>query len=218
MTIRPPKYGNTRLGYLIAAIAAHDSNKCLLWPFAVDRDGYGKLTVYENGRKITVKAHRVAFKMVHGKWPVPIALHSCDNPACFNPRHISEGDNALNQQQKVMRGRSLRGVMQHKAKLTEELVVQARAEYARGNVTFKALSLKYGVNDVAMRWAVTGIHWAHVPGAVLSKQHVPRRHTHCKRGHLLTPDNVYVSKGHRACRTCNLTKAYRRGQQSKEAQ
>lgn len=28
--------------------------------------------------------------------------------------------------------------------------------------------------------------------------------THCKRGHPLIPDNLYVSVGKRSCRTCNL--------------
>lgn len=44
-------------------------------------------------------AHRVAFRLVHGRWPVPQALHGCDNPLCCNAEnleHVHEGTAAQN--------------------------------------------------------------------------------------------------------------------------
>jgi hypothetical protein len=33
--------------------------------------------------------------------------------------------------------------------------------------------------------------------------------THCKRGHEFTPENTYLSQGHRKCRTCTLSEEYK---------
>lgn len=150
-----------QIEWLESAIRAHDSDECLLWPFTVDRDGYGRVCFYGDGRKERVFAHRASFRIVHGRWPEPLGLHTCDTPACFNPRHITEGSHSKNQHEKVMRGRSLRGSMQHGAKLTEELVRKARQEYVPRKMGFHRLAKKYGVSKRAMRLAISGISWRH---------------------------------------------------------
>ena len=113
----PPllKY-RTKAEWLAAAIAEHNSDDCLLWPFAIDRDGYGRVCFYGDGKKERVFAHRASYRLTHGRWPLPLGLHSCDTPACFNPRHIHEGTHAVNQGEKADRGRSLSGAEQHDAK------------------------------------------------------------------------------------------------------
>ncbi len=70
----------TKADWLAAAIAAHNSDKCLLWPFGVDRDGYGLLTFHEQGKIKRTSAHRLAFRLTHDRWPEPCGLHSCDTP------------------------------------------------------------------------------------------------------------------------------------------
>lgn len=41
------------------------------------------------------------------------------------------------------------------------------------------------------------------------------RKTHCKRGHPLTPDNVYSYGGNRACKTCAIQRARSQGRRSR---
>jgi hypothetical protein len=43
------------------------------------------------------------------------------------------------------------------------------------------------------------------------------RVTHCPRGHEYTPDNIYLWRGHRACRTCVLARGRRRYAASRQA-
>src|SRR6266481_1732442 len=123
------------------ALNWHDA-KCLMWPFGVDRDGYGRIKI----KGVENRSHRVVFFLHYGRWPSPCALHSCDIPGCCNLRHISEGTHRQNQNQKANRGRSLQGVQQHDAKLTDELVRIARAEYRPYKMGYHRLAKKYGVS------------------------------------------------------------------------
>lgn len=152
-----PTQSLTGANLLRHLIENHHSDDCLLWPMKRDRDGYGR--VWYQGK--THGAHRMAFFFTYGRWPSN-ALHSCDNPPCFNPRHIGEGTTAVNQREKAERGRSVRGVRQHDAKLTDEMVLRMRTEYVPGKMGFHRLGKKYGVSKRAAMLAISGRLWRHV--------------------------------------------------------
>lgn len=149
--------------WLVKAVAEHNSNKCLIWPFHVDKDGYGRVRppVEEFGR-ITFGAHRLAFKLKYGRWPEPLGTHSCDTPRCCNPRHIKEGTHSTNQGEKAARGRSLRGVQQHDAKLNDDLVRKIRVEYKPYKFGFHRLATKYGITKPIIKGIIDGRLWRHV--------------------------------------------------------
>jgi hypothetical protein len=71
---------------------------CWEWQGPFFKKGYGSFT----GRSLS--AHRVAFYLVHGYWPV-VCRHSCDNRRCINPRHLLDGTHADNMRDAVERGR-----------------------------------------------------------------------------------------------------------------
>ena len=152
----------TKADWLSAAISEHVSDECLMWPFAVDRDGYGRVCFYGNGKKERVFAHRVSFRLTHGRWPEPCGLHSCDVPGCFNPRHIFEGTCADDHADQVKKGRTTRGVMQRDAKLTDDQVRLIRAEYVPRKHGFHRLAKKYGVSKPIIMKIIKGKLWSHV--------------------------------------------------------
>lgn len=194
---------NTRLDWLVKALSEHHSDECLIWPFKRDDDNYGRLRpAKEEGIRITVGAHRLAFKLTHGRWPMPCCLHSCDTPPCVNPRHLSEGTCKENQADKVAKGRHLFGTLQHSAVLTDTEVTAAREEYKKGKVGFGTLSKKYRISRLAMRLAIEGKTWSHVPGAVPALRLGSIKKDFCKRGHFLTDENCYMYGNFRQCKIC----------------
>jgi hypothetical protein len=203
----------TAYEYLIEMVGKHDSDECLIWPFQKDRDGYGRVTlpISLGSGHIKVASHRLAFKIIHGRWPEPCGLHTCDNPSCFNPQHIWEGNNRDNQTDKVEKGRQVKGSEQPESKLDEDVVLKIREEYSTGTVSMRTIAEKYNVTKVAIRLAIRGIrNWKHVNNAV-SVEAVPRSHkTHCYRGHHLSKENCYIYGKTRQCKQCTAIRAKKR--------
>lgn len=141
--------------------------ECWLWTGAV-RKGYGtfKLGIGDLGatRRQDVYAHRVAFYLEHGRWPVPQGLHGCDNPLCCNaenPEHVHEGTPALNMQEKYERGRAVHpaGEQSVHAALSDSQAAELRARYERGGVSRRALAAEYGVSQITVSRVVRGLRY-----------------------------------------------------------
>jgi hypothetical protein len=122
------------------------------WPWKGSRTvrgGYGQLN--EKGKLI--KAHRFVLewklgrKITRGK----MALHSCGNAPCCNPRHIYEGTAAQNNQDAKRHGTLykipvLRGEDSPSAKLTVAQVKEIRSS----EESHTALAKKFGVTKQAI--------------------------------------------------------------------
>lgn len=77
-------------------------NGCWEWTGSVRKDGYGRFRI--NGK--TFLAHRVAYYIHNGHWPVTNVCHSCDNPSCVNPEHLFPGSQKDNMQDCLIKNRN----------------------------------------------------------------------------------------------------------------
>lgn len=82
--------------------------RCWLWMGRRLPFGYGQADWRVEGevRNMPRLAHRVAWFLAHGQWPMPMALHHCDNPPCVNyETHLFEGNNSDNVRDCIAKGR-----------------------------------------------------------------------------------------------------------------
>ena len=63
-------------------------NGCILWTGNVNQK-YGQLSVCIGGKKMNLRAHRIAYTLRHGAIPDGMTLdHTCRTPLCVNPDHL----------------------------------------------------------------------------------------------------------------------------------
>lgn len=89
--------------HIDAKIDRRDPEGCWPWTGCTNRDGYGVSSIM----KRKVLAHRVVLEDALGRTlsPGECALHSCDNPPCCNPEHLTPGTQRENLRDRDRKGR-----------------------------------------------------------------------------------------------------------------
>lgn len=105
---------------------------CWEWPGAVNSKGYGQ--VWDSESRKVLYCHRVMADAPKGM----LVLHSCDNPKCCKPDHLSIGTPKENSEDMVGKGRSHRGF-----KLSDESVELIKGSSESG----AALARTFGVSQ-----------------------------------------------------------------------
>lgn len=87
-----------------AKVEKRGDNECWHWKGATHERGYGEFWMDRKRQR----APRVAYLLTVGEIPEGLVVrHSCDNPPCVNPAHLSLGTDKDNMQDAVSRGRSV---------------------------------------------------------------------------------------------------------------
>jgi HNH endonuclease len=120
-------------------------DKCWEWIPPLANNGYGQINI---NHKI-MSSHRVAWVFTYGEIVNDLwVLHSCDNRACCNPKHLFLGTNLDNILDMRNKGRDRRAVgEQHSsAKLTWILVREIRQRFSQGGISHRSLGREYNVS------------------------------------------------------------------------
>lgn len=138
-------------------------NGCWLWVGGKSSNGYGVIGAGGKGGK-HLSAHRLSYEMHTGTIPDGyVVMHSCDNPACVNPDHLSIGspkDNTLDalvkQRLKTIYGK---GVANRGARLTDDDV-----RYIKNNPHLRGCDLadKFKVSRATITDIRKGRCWSHI--------------------------------------------------------
>lgn len=130
--------------------ASGGNGACWPWVGPLDRYGYGVVTR-------TGRAHRLAWQEHHGRKLArdEVVRHSCDNPCCCNPAHLIVGTQVENIDDRVQKGRSAKGQMNGRSKLT---ATEARAIYKSG-VAVSVMAERYSIDESTVRGIRTGKTW-----------------------------------------------------------
>lgn len=139
-----------------------DDSGCWLWMAGKSRAGYGQMRI----NKKTIYAHRLSYEINKGDIPYGFCiLHSCDNPACVNPEHLSIGTQKDNLQDMWRKKRGIiphyRGEKNSQSKLTAKQVKQIRKLCSYGAVQSK-IAKRYGVSNTAIGYILSGRNWGSI--------------------------------------------------------
>lgn len=139
-------------------LAVKAEGDCWEWIGSRDSAGYGLVRLA--GRLF--KSHRMAYMLIHGDF-YGCVMHSCDNPPCCNPTHLSVGTAADNARDRDMKGRHkpFIGSAHPRAVLNEAAVLRLRADRAKG-LTYNALAKAYGIHPATVANICQRDSWRHV--------------------------------------------------------
>ena len=130
------------------------SGDCWEWTASKRFGGYGEFRY--KGKKI--QAHRAA--LIIGGVDIPsgmVVMHSCDNPGCVNPDHLSIGTQADNIRDMCLKGRNSgwRGGDVNTVVLTKEDVVFIRQLGGQGRKIAKC----FGVSETTISNIINRKTW-----------------------------------------------------------
>ena len=144
----------------VEAHVSHPGDECLIWPFHIGKDGYGRVHERRTGKLMTTS--RMMCIMAHGEPESEKlqAAHSCGNGSqgCVNPRHLYWTDHTGNQADRVKHGTTNRGQRQWQAKLTEADVREIRA--LRGLESQASIARRYRLDQSTVSNIMRRKNWA----------------------------------------------------------
>ena len=129
-------------------------NECWIWKASKTKGGYGQVSINDT----MFVAHRVAFLIQYGHLPFPNGLHSCDNRACCNPKHIHEGTHQDNSDEMVERDRQSRGEKHGMSRLTEAQVLEIHGM----DGSHRQIAKKYGIAYSQVYQIKNHLMWRHL--------------------------------------------------------
>jgi hypothetical protein len=125
--------------------------------------GYGRISIGAKKDGAT-GSHRFSWEL-HNKQSIPsgmVVMHSCDNPLCVNPNHLSVGTYKDNTQDMIAKGRKVVvapvGDKNGKSILTEDIVRAIRAS----SLAHAELGRQFNVSPNCIRGVRIGRTWSHV--------------------------------------------------------
>lgn len=133
---------------------------CWPWVGCTSKSGYGK-TFFEGK---DWRTHRLIWFFETGFKP-EVVMHKCDNPQCCNPIHLQAGTIALNNLDRLRKGRSAKqkGELHGLSKLTERDVLSIRRTYAQEQISYAEIGRRFGIRRETARDIVVGRRWKHLP-------------------------------------------------------
>lgn len=157
------RFSNLTTKFWSYVLKSHDNiNTCWVWT-GNTRDGYGRFSIYNIGKKRKHKqAHRFSWELHNGPIPEKLEiLHKCDNRPCVNPTHLFLGTILDNMKDRNRKERQARGEKIGKSKLKEEQVREIRKRALAGEVA-RIVGADYGISNSTVSAIKLGQSWKHV--------------------------------------------------------
>lgn len=137
---------------------------CWEWKLSLDKDGYGRSYIMR--RQGENRAHRVSYIAFKGSIPLGlVVMHSCDNPQCVNPAHLSLGtqlQNIADSRDKQRGGAYFYPGQENPKCVIDDNGVRRIRALKRSGMTHSRIGDEVGCSKTLVTLVVTGRRWAHV--------------------------------------------------------
>lgn len=140
---------------------ASDTDECIIWPHALDHEGYPKARRQQR----LVAVHRLVCELTYGPAPEgrPFACHrrpdgtACESRACINPKHL-RWDSPKGNTGDWMAHKGQSGELNPNARLTAADVAAIRLRLSQGH-RHRDIAADYGVSRPHVTTINTGTRW-----------------------------------------------------------
>lgn len=100
------------------------TEECWNWTGTKHQYGYGVVVINNK----SIRAHRYSYELHKGAIPDGlVVMHSCDNPSCVNPDHLSLGTRLDNNRDAKEKGRNATGERNGQSKLSNSTIEEIRS-------------------------------------------------------------------------------------------
>lgn len=142
-----------------------EMTRCWEWTGWCNKQGYGNISI---NRTRTIRAHRFSY-VLNNHYGLTledidgcVVCHECDNPKCINPEHLFIGTAQDNVDDREIKGRGIQGNKCHKAKLSEQQVIEIRTRFTTEKITKTQLAFEYGVAPSTIERIINHKSWNHL--------------------------------------------------------
>ena len=179
------------------------------WQAARDPSGYGRFAPQVKGMSRGFVASRFSLVLKDSEVPPPrvITLHSCDNPSCVNPAHLSWGNHSQNAIEAIERG-----LMPVK---TPKSHCARGHEMIGNNLVINEKGHRDGCRE-CRKLRTKIIYREKKAAGVVGVKGVRPLQTHCIRGHILNDETTRPYANGRACKLCSAIRLKERRARDKE--
>jgi len=122
-----------------------------------------RVTLYDNYRVKGMLVHRLVLEAFVGKCPDGHeACHNDGNPLNNHINNLRWDTSKNNSYDTIKHGKSNRGSINGKSKLTENEVIEIKKLLKSGNLTQKEIAVKFGVSDANINMINKNKRWSHI--------------------------------------------------------
>lgn len=136
-------------------------DSCIIGNGLPDPDGYRRIGIGGQSERRRYYTHRLVYRAFVGELHSRhVVMHTCDNPACINPKHLRAGTHAQNMQDMVDKRRHEWGEDHYNAKLTADQVRTIRDDKRPHRV----IAEEFGVTRSVVSNIKARRIWKHLEG------------------------------------------------------